>query len=126
MRLKSRKQISENEMRKFKFCKKIILLSWVLLVVSYENLGATEFVKKEEFVTLKEKNSEEFRQISVGLAEIKNDMGYIQQDLTELKDLRRSIFDRMLDIILAGGLAFTSAKVLRRKNDKRNSQSNNF
>lgn len=126
MRLKSRKQISENEMRKFKFCKKIILLSWVLLVVSYENLGATEFVKKEEFVTLKEKNSEEFRQISVGLAEIKNDMGYIQQDLTELKDLRRSIFDRMLDIILAGGLAFTSAKVLRRKNEKRNLQSNNF
>ena len=113
-------------MKKTDFCKKIAFLIWVLITVSWLNLWATEFMKKEEFLTFKEKNSEEFKQISISLAEIKNDMSHIKQDLTELKDLRRSIFDRMLDICLAGGLAFTGAKVLRRKNDKRNSQTDNF
>ncbi len=102
------------------------LIIWVLIAVSFCNLGATEFVKKDEFVTFKEKNLEEFKQVSISLAEIKNDLSHIQQDLSELKDLKRSIFDRMLDICLAGGLAFTGAKVLRRKNDKKNSQTNNF
>ena len=111
-------------MKKIKFCKRMILSIWVLLVISCCNLWSAEFVKQEEFVALKEKNTEEFKQISIALAEIKSDMGHIQQDLKELKDLRRSIFDRMLDIILAGGLAFTGAKVLRRKNDKKNSQTN--
>ena len=113
-------------MRKIEFCRKMILGIWVFILVACCKLGATEFVKQDEFITLKEKNFEELKQISIALAEIKSDMGHIQQDLTELKDLRRSIFDRMLDIILAGGLAFTGARVLRRKNDKRNSQSNNF
>lgn len=111
-------------MKKFKICKKIILSSWVLILVGCCNLGRTEYIKQDEFATFKEKNSEEFKHISIALAEIKSDMGHIQQDLKELKDLRRSIFDRMLDIILAGGLAFTGAKVLRRKNDKKNSQTN--
>ncbi len=97
----------------------------LIIAIGWLTSQATEFVKKDEFMALKEKNSEEFRQISVALAELKNDMSHIQQDLTELKDLRRSIFDRMLDIILAGGLAFTGAKVLRRKNGKKNLQSNN-
>jgi len=113
-------------MKESKFFKQMILLIWVLIFVSSLNLRATEFVKKDELVAFKEKTLEEFKQTSVSLAEIKNDMSHIRQDLTELKDLRRSIFDRMLDIILAGGLAFTGAKVLRRKNDKRNLQSNNL
>ncbi len=100
----------------------------VLLLVGLGWLSsqAAEFVKKDELVVLKDKNSQEFKEIAVSLAEIKNDMSHIQQDLAELKDLRRSIFDRMLDIILAGGLAFTGAKVLRRKNDKKNSQNSNY
>ena len=125
MKKKTLKSIKENKLKKIQFCQKMILSIWVLMVMSFGNLGAAEFVKQDEFVALKEKNSEEFKQISISLAEIKSDMGHIQQDLTELKDLRRSIFDRMLDIILAGGLAFTGAKIWRRKNDKRNSQSNN-
>ncbi len=105
--------------------KKILKISSIRIMILIIGVGwlssqATEFVKKEEFVILKEQNSQEFKEIAVSLAEIKNDMSHIQQDLKELKDLRRSIFDRMLDIILAGGLAFTGAKVLRRKNDKRN------
>ena len=112
-------------MKIIKFYKRMVLSIWVMTVASCYGLEATEFVKQEEFISLKEKNSEEFKQISIALAEIKSDMNHIQQDLTELKDLRRSVFDRMLDIILAGGLAFTGARVLRRKNDKRNSQSNN-
>jgi len=113
-------------MKKISFYKSIIWSIWVLILVGCCNLGRTEYVKRDEFVTLKEKNSEEFKQISIALAEIKSDMSHIQQDLKELKDLRRSVFDRMLDIILAGSLAFTGAKVLRRKNDKRNLQSNNL
>jgi len=90
------------------------------------NAWGSEFVKQEEFISFKEKNSQEFSQIAVSLAEIKNDMNHIQQDLTELKDLRRNLIDRMLDIILAGGLAFTGAKVLRRKNDKKDSHTANI
>lgn len=115
----------KKEIRAMKMLKsnsiKIVILT---IGISWLNAWGTEYVKQDEFITLKEKNFEEFKQISIALTEIKNDMGHIQQDLTELKDLRRSIFDRMLDIILAGGLAFTGAKVLRRKNDKKNSQIN--
>ena len=114
-------------MRQKKMIKNNFIRSLILVIgIGWISIQATEFVKKEELATFKEKNSEEFRQISVSLAELKNDMSHIQQDLTELKDLRRSIFDRMLDIILAGGLAFTGAKVLRRKNDKKNLPSNNL
>ncbi len=104
---------------------KICFIIWIFSGIAFGQ-SAGDFVKKEELATFKEKNSEEFREISVSLAELKNDMSHIQQDLTELKDLRRSMFDRMIDIILAGGLAFTGAKVLRRKNDRKNLPSNNL
>lgn len=112
----------QTKMSKNNFVRGLILVMGICWIT----VPAAELVKKEEFVILKEKNSQEFKEIAVSLAEIKNDIGHIQQDLKELKDLRRSIFDRMLDIILAGGLAFTGAKVLRKRNDKKNLASNNL
>lgn len=80
----------------------------------------SEPVSRIEFEKVQEGNQEEFKDISVTLAEIKNELSHINQDLGELKELRRTMLDRMIDILLAGGLAFSGTVAWRnRKNGKK-------
>jgi len=92
----------------------------VLTVLLNTAAGATELVSRTEFEKVQQNNRQEFRDISVSLAEIKNELSHINQDLGELKELRRTMLDRMIDIMLAGGLAFSGTVAWRnRKNGKK-------
>jgi len=92
----------------------------VLTVLLITAAGATELVSRTEFEKVQQNNRQEFRDISVTLAEIKNELSHINQDLGELKELRRTMLDRMIDILLAGGLAFSGTVAWRnRKNGKK-------
>ena len=92
----------------------------VLTALLITAAGATELVPRSEFEKVQQSNQEEFRDISVTLAEIKNELSHINQDLGELKERRRTMLDRMIDIMLAGGLAFSGTVAWRnRKNGKK-------
>src|SRR3990172_8280380 len=79
----------------------------VLTALLITAAGETELVSRSEFEKVQQSNQEEFRDISVTLAEIKNELSHINQDLGELKELRRTMLDRMIDIMLAGGGGFS-------------------
>lgn len=80
----------------------------------------SELVSRSEFEAEQQKNQAEFREISVSLAEIKNELVHLNQDLGELKELKRTVLDRMIDIVLAGSLAFSGSVAWRnRKNGKK-------
>ncbi|MCI0531018.1 MAG: hypothetical protein L0Y74_03600 [candidate division Zixibacteria bacterium] len=78
-------------------------------------------VSKAEFESQIEKHQGEFREIAVTLAEIRSELEHINQDLGELKELRRTVFHRVIDIGLAGGLAFSGAAAWRYRRNERNS-----
>ena len=84
---------------------------------------SSELVSRAEFERVNQANQQEFKNISVTLAEIKNELTHLNQDMMELKDLRRSMTDRLIDFALAGGLAFSGSLAWRnRKNGKKQNE----
>lgn len=92
-------------------------LAWLAMI----SIGWTsELVSRSEFEKVNQANQQEFKNISVTLAEIKTELTHLNQDLAELKDLRRNLTDRLIDFALAGGLAFSGSLAWKnRKNGKR-------
>lgn len=99
-----------------KMINKIVKLGIVWLAIT-STAWASELVSRSEFEKVNQANQQEFKNISVTLAEIKTELTHLNQDLAELKDLRRNLTDRLVDFALAGGLAFSGSLAWRnRKN----------
>jgi hypothetical protein len=96
----------------------------VLGVVGLAMMSAgwtSELVSRAEFEKVNSANQQEFKNISVTLAEIKTELTHLNQDLAELKDLRRNLTDRLIDFALAGGLAFSGSLAWKnRRNGRKN------
>jgi hypothetical protein len=97
---------------------KTMVVAFVLFLTS--TVCGDAPVSKTEFESQTEKSAGEFREIAVTLAEIRSELEHINQDLGELKELRRTVFHRVIDIGLAGGLAFSGAAAWRYRRNGRN------
>ena len=99
---------------------KLRIMAAAFLLFLTSTVSGDAPVSKAEFESQIEKSQEEFREIAVTLAEIRKELEYIKQDLGEPKDLRRTVFHRVIDIGLAGGLAFSGAAAWRYRRNGRN------
>lgn len=98
-----------------KIVKGILILNVLLAAFCF----GSEPASRAEFEKEQQKNQAEFRGISITLAEIKNELVHMNQDLGELKELRRTVLDRMIDILLAGGLAYSGSIAWRNRRNGR-------
>lgn len=98
--------------------KKLIILFLAALLFLATNLSFSgQFLTKQEFELQKEKDQLELKSLSIALAEIKKEIVFLQETVQEIKEQNRSLIDRLLDMLLSGGLAFSSALALRRKKE---------